>query len=503
MATTTTQDIDQFLAKKAGGNVIETHAARIYLLDGEAWKVKRHVKYDYLDFRDLEDRRRVLLRELELNKPIAPTLYRDVVAITEEPDEVLAIGGRGNPVEWMLRMARFPAEDELSAIAARGGLTGELSRSLGQVVHHLHDNCPQRAVDGTELIAEIIEEFTREFRTLAQAGAKVDATETLAQLRGSLAEVSDLLTQRSGRGFVRRCHGDLHLRNLVLLDGVPTPFDALEFDERLGTCDVLYDLAFLLMDVVQNDLPDAANAILNAYCDLDRDLHALRGLRALPLFGGVRATVRAMVSAELQMGRDTEARDFSESHRYLALTRSLLRTAEPQLIAIGGLSGTGKTTIARALAPHIGAAFGSLHIRSDIERKRLAGVDPLDPLPADTYTPEASKMTYQAVLDRTEACLKAGQSVIADAVFAKEDERRAMAQLASQAGVKFAGVWLEASHDKRVERVEGRMNDASDADRRVVDKQSAFSLGAIDWHVVSTQGDIATTLARVQACLQG
>lgn len=225
--------------------MIETHAARIYLLDTEAWKVKRAVKYDYLDFREPEDRRKVLERELELNRKTAPTLYRDIVAVTEEADGRLALDGAGRPVEWVLRMVRFPAENELSAIAQASGLSGDLARVLGQVVHRLHDGCPGRIADGAELIGEILDEFEREFAALARAGAQVDAAAMLAAIRGALQGVADLLSERSRQGFVCRCHGDLHLRNIVVLDGVPTPFDALEFDERLGTCDVLYDLMTL------------------------------------------------------------------------------------------------------------------------------------------------------------------------------------------------------------------------------------------------------------------
>lgn len=494
----TSDEVHRFLCQHSEGRVIETHAARIYLLETEAWKVKRAVKYDYLDFRELSDRRQVLLRELALNKKTAPTLYKDVIPITKEASGDLAVDGAGEPVEWVLRMVRFPAENELSVIADTDGIGEDLSRRLGQVAYHLHEDCPHRTADGAELIGEILDEFGREFRSLSNAGADVGTAPILLSMRRELGAVSRLLVERSEVGFVRRCHGDIHLRNIVLLDGVPTPFDALEFDERLGTCDILYDLAFLLMDVIQCEQRHAANGILNAYCDLENSREALRGLRALLLFGAVRATVRAMVSTEKEVRQESQKRDFSEAKRYLKLAQSMLEPTVPWLIAVGGLSGTGKTTIARDLAPTIGGTFGAIHVRSDIERKRLAGVDPLEKLPKSAYVPQAKEETYLAMLARAEACLKAGQTVIVDAVFSKDSHRQMIEALASKLGCEFDGIWLEASLDDRLSRVAQRQNDASDADMAVVSQQRD-SREALKWTVVSTEGTIEETLARVEA----
>jgi predicted kinase len=293
----------------------------------------------------------------------------------------------------------------------------------------------------------------------------------------------------------------LHLRNIVLLDGVPTPFDALEFDERLGTCDVLYDLAFLLMDVLQCGQQDAASRILNAYCDLEDSLDALEGLQTLPLFGATRATVRAMVSTEKEAGLPSQDRDFWDAQRYLKLAQSMLEPMAPQLIAIGGLSGTGKTTIARGLAPSVAGAFGGIHLRSDIERKRRAGADPLETLPERAYTPQANEATYQALLSRAKACLKAGQTVVVDAVFSKASQRQMIEALASKQGCRFTGIWLDAPLEDRVCRVAQRQNDASDADAAVVARQGRVSLDNVNWAVVSTLGSLEDTRARVGAQL--
>lgn len=497
--TCMSDDVHRFLCERAEGRMIETHAARIYLLETEAWKVKRAVKYDYLDFRELSVRHKVLLRELDLNRKTAPTLYKDVIAITKEASGDLAVDGAGAPVEWVLRMARFPAENELSVIAETDGIGDDLSRRLGQVAYNLHEDCPVRTADGAELIGDILDEFEREFRSLSNAGADIGAAPILLRMRRALDVVSHLLSERSKMGFVRRCHGDLHLRNIVLLEGIPTPFDALEFDERLGTCDILYDLAFLLMDVLQCGQSHAANGILNAYCDLENSLEALRGLRALPLFGAVRATVRAMVSTQREVGKLGQERDFSEAKRYLKLAQSMLEPAVPRLIAVGGLSGTGKTTIARALAPKIGGAFGGIHVRSDLERKRLAGVDPLETLPASAYGPQANEKTYHAMRARAEACLKAGQTVIVDAVFSKDTQRHMMEASALKSDCAFMGIWLEASLEDRLSRVAQRQNDASDADVAVVLQQGPVSKDALKWAVVSTKGTFEETLARVEA----
>ncbi|MGB8621371.1 MAG: phosphotransferase, partial [Paracoccaceae bacterium] len=285
---------------------VETHGAHVFLAGDEALKLKRAVRYDYLDFSTAEKREAMLRRELALNRPAAPEIYRDVLPVTRESDGRLALDGTGAPVDWVLRMWRFPAEDELSAIAARGALDDSLAEALGRAVAAYHGRAEPRVDDGEELIAEILEELRDAFDGMADLlGA--DRTRAFATMAAAqLDALAPLMTARTRAGHVRRGHSDLHLGNLVLIDGRPVPFDALEFDERLGTCDVLYDLAFLLMDLCHRGLPRAANIVLAGYLFADGGAQD-NGMAAMPLFMAVRAAIRSMVAVQTGRARGDPA----------------------------------------------------------------------------------------------------------------------------------------------------------------------------------------------------
>jgi len=293
---------------------------------------------------------------------------------------------------------------------------------------------------------------------------------------------------RGRDGFVRHCHGDLHLRNIVLLDGKPTPFDALEFDLELATIDVYYDLAFLLMDMEHRALRSSANRLLNRYAAITNDLE---GLRALPLYMSVRAAIRAKVTLiAADTAEDTAVRHtaLKEADAYLDLANSYLPPPKPRLIGIGGQSGTGKSTVARALAPHIGPAPGALAFRSDVFRKTLNRVEESTRLPAAAYTPQASLQVYEALMAAAQRTLAAGYSAIVDAVFSHQRERAALEALAADRGVQFVGLWLDAPLDVRLKRIGGRINDASDADLAVAEAQERLPLGDIDWSIIDASG---------------
>jgi len=266
---------------------------------------------------------------------------------------------------------------------------------------------------------------------------------------------------------VRRCHGDLHLRNICLLDGKPTLFDCLEFSDALASIDVLYDLAFLLMDLEHRGLTDFANLVLNRYLDLtDED----DGLPAMPLFLSLRAAIRAHVTATAmdQAAHAESTLDMAaEARRYLDLAAQLLRPRPRRLVAIGGLSGSGKSTLAAALAPGIGARV----LRSDVIRKHLFGVAPETRLPASAYAPEVSHRVYETLGEKAAAALAAGYSVIIDAVSLKPEERRSFAPVAEAAAVPFWGLWLAAPASTMEARLRARRHDASDASPEVLTQQ--------------------------------
>jgi len=302
------------------------------------------------------------------------------------------------------------------------------------------------------------------------------------------------LDARAKQGQVRHCHGDLHLRNIVLIDGIPMLFDAIEFDQDLAEIDVLYDLAFLLMDLDHRDLRPLANVVLNRYLDLMDDT---AGIAFLPLFISVRAAVRAHVSGAVAMTQasgDERESLMAEAQTYLATARANLNPPAPALVAIGGLSGSGKSLLARELAPAFGAMPGSRIVRSDVLRKQLAGVLILDKLGPEGYTAEMTQKTYDRVYRECEAALQAGQWVIADAVFAKPEQRAAIEQVARHQNVPFYGLWLEAPEPVLKTRVDARRLDASDADRTIVEQQMNYDLGEISWRRIDSGQSLAKTV---------
>jgi hypothetical protein len=295
----------------------------------------------------------------------------------------------------------------------------------------------------------------------------------------------ELVARRVVAGAVRRCHGDLHLRNIVLIDGWPVPFDAIEFSERIANIDVLYDLSFTLMDLCERMLRPLANRLLNEWlwriAELTGAPHE-EALALLPMFLSRRASIRAFVDAQAAA---VSGADASRARDYQKIALSFLRPVPPRLVAIGGLSGSGKTTLALRMAPEIGRAPGAVVVRSDVERKRRAGVALEDRMPAGSYTSESSATVYAAFLTRAERVLRAGHSVVLDAVFAHPDERAAAEALADKVGVPFEGIWLDVPKEVAQARVAARKVDASDATPAVVERQFGYDLGEIRWRRLS------------------
>jgi hypothetical protein len=329
-----------------------------------------------------------------------------------------------------------------------------------------------------------------------------DVDKLHARSRGQLLLVSDLLDARRASGKVRRCHGDLHLRNICVLDGKPVLFDCLEFSKDLAVIDVLYDIAFLSMDLEYRGLRNLANLAANRYFDMSTEED---GLAALPLFLSLRAAIRAHVTATTIsdcVGGTGEFDDrISEARRYFDLARAVLLSQPPQLVAIGGLSGSGKSTMAVKLAPLLGTRPGARILRSDVIRKRLCGVSPETPLPALAYSPEMSRRVYETVRRKAAAALRAGYCVIIDAVALAEDERRSFAAVAAEIGIPFSGIWLSASPEAMAAGLGARRNDASDASPEVLQQQLKCDPGPIVWVRVEVGGDRDTAFAAVRRAL--
>ena len=504
------QEVIAFLRRPAcygldGGmvEVVETHCSVVFLAGDRAYKLKRAVKYPYLDFSTSERRRVACEAELALNRRTAPELYLEVRAIGRRPDGTVGWDREGAPFDWVVVMQRFDQHRLLDHIAETGELSAPLMLALTAHIAEFHANAvPCPAHGGGAEMAELAETnigILRDCRSAGFAAAQID--ELHERIRAGLAHAGPRLDQRRAQGKVRRCHGDLHLRNICVVEGRPVMFDCIEFSEAIASVDVLYDLAFLLMDLDHRGHRDLANLALNRYLDLTAEDD---GLTALPAFLALRAVIRAHVTAtaaERGWGSGDRAAAFASARRYLDGAEALLRPAPARLIAIGGLSGSGKSSLALRLAPEIGVAPGARVLRSDVLRKRRFGVMPEEPLQAEAYRPEVTAFVYRELCERAAMALNAGYSAVIDAVALREEERRGFADVAAAAGVPFIGLWLDAPAAAMRTRIGARTGDASDASAEVLDQQLQLDPGALDWQRIDASGGLKQTLGAARFAL--
>lgn len=498
-------DVVAFLRERlrdAGGEprLVSTHASLVLLGATRVFKLKRAVRYAFLDFSTPQRRLDLCRREVELNRRTAPQLYLGAHAITREQDGSLAFDGPGALVDAVVEMRRFSDADLLDQRAQRGDLPPAMMTRLARSIAAFHAAAlPDTTRGGAAAMARVVDGADAELRATGLL-APPEADALAAALRAALTRAAPLLDARRDAGKLRRCHGDLTLRNICVLDGEATPFDCLEFDETLATVDVLYDLAFLLMDLWRRGRRDAANLVFNRYLDAADETD---GLSLLPFFMATRAAVRAHIAArQASEAHGAEARTLrAEARAHVDLAAALLAPAPAMLVAVGGFSGSGKSTLAAALAPDLGAPPGARVLSSDRLRKAMHGVAAETRLPADAYAPEISRAVYAAQREQAAATLKTGVAVVADAVFDRADAREAIAQVARDAAVAFRGLWLDAPLDALAGRVEARKGDASDATVAVLRAQAQAGAGAVDWTRLDATGDRAATLRAARAAL--
>src|SRR5690242_7621846 len=374
---------------------IDTHAASVFLAGDRAIKIKRAVRFPFLDYSTLEKRKAACETEIAVNRAYAPAIYRWVTPITQGPDGNFIIGGKGDPVEWAVEMRRFDYNQTLDHLADAHAIDETLADALGRAVAAAHRLAPTvRNAHFSDSLAGIIAQNESELASEPDLFSLQELRALAGATRDAFERVKTFLTVREQAGLVRRCHGDLHLGNIVLIDGKPVLFDAIEFDERLATVDVFYDLAFLLMDLVERGLDLAASIVFNRYLLETRRIHDLDVLAALPLFMSVRAAIRAKVTAARRRQSEPLAEALHIAREYAVLAQKLIAPAKPGLVAIGGLSGTGKSLLARALAPAITPLPGAVVLRSDIERKTLFGAAETARLPKAAYTADATAKVY-------------------------------------------------------------------------------------------------------------
>ncbi|MGA0532655.1 AAA family ATPase [Hansschlegelia sp. KR7-227] len=484
----------------AQAELIETHISLVFLSGPRAIKLKRAVRLDYVDFSTPERRLAACERELALNRRTAPALYRAVHRITRRADGGLTLNGDGPLVDAVVEMVRFDQDGLLERLALRNELTKPMLTRLANRIAAFHasaeiDPSPQGALR----MATVLEGNERAF-----AATAVFPPEAAARLAGAfrarLEALSPLLDLRARAGKVRRCHGDLHLRNICLVDGEPTLFDCLEFDETLATTDVLYDVAFLLMDLWRRGRRAEANLVFNRYLDASDEED---GLPLVAFLMAVRAAVRAHVAAAQGVGGgDAAPASLQEAHAYFGLAQALLEPVPARLVAVGGLSGSGKSTVAAALAPDLGPAPGARILATDRIRKQLFGVSAETRLPQAAYRPDVSRRVYAQLGLRAERILRLGHAVVADAVFDRPDERSRIADAAAGAGTAFTGVWLDADPDLLMGRVRARTGDVSDATADVVAQQLTRSIGTITWTRARAAAGADAVCSRVLSAIE-
>lgn len=500
-------DVLSFLADPAthGGQSvkrIDTHAASVFLAGDHALKIKRAVRFPFLDYSTLDKRKAACDAELAVNSPYAPEIYRRVVAITRRPNGALAIGGDGPPVEWAVEMRRFDEQRTLDH------LTGEIDEALADALGYAVAAAHARAqpVDAEPWIAAIntyIDDHAEAFRKYPDIFDRAEINSFAHAEQAAYERIVSLLRARARRGLVRRIHGDLHLGNIALIDGKPVLFDAIEFSDIIASGDVLYDLAFLLMDLCERGLTRAANIVFNRYLTETHKAEDLDGLAALPFFLAMRAAIRTVVTlARMERATSADRTGIAASARtYFDFARHAIDPPKTAFIAVGGLSGAGKTRLARAIAPLIGPMPGAVIVRSDVERKALFGAGETQKLPEQAYTAAVNERVYTLLAEKARRVLAARHAVIVDAVFAQAAERAALAAASKAAGVPLQGLFLTTELQTRLERVGVRQRDASDATQDVARTQENDDLGALDWRQIDASGTPAETAARARAAL--
>jgi len=453
----------------------ETHISWIVLTGSFAYKIKKAVKFDFIDTLSLERRRTLCDEELRLNRRLAPELYVGVVAITRNSGRLLA-GGEGAAIEYAVRMRQFAASDELPALLAGQHVAVGQIEELGESLAHFHLNAavatPAQAPEKTQRMYEFV------FGNLAQLLAhwQGEHSMTLKRLIDGTHDTARALEHafeaRERSGFVRECHGDLHAANIVQLRGRLVPFDCIEFDPRLRWIDVMSDVAFLIMDLTGHDRSDLALALLNRYLEVTGDYE---GVHLLPFYAAYRALVRAKVdvlAAEEVPARAPEFRD--RMQRRIRSALSWMAPRQPLLILMHGVSGSGKSWLSGQLVPELRA----IRIRSDVERKRLAGILPTQSAAErhgeGIYSPQFSHRTYARLADGAESCLRAGFNVIVDAAFLDATDRELCRALARRGGFRCLIISCQADRGVLAERLARRASgrdDPSDATLPVLDQQ--------------------------------
>lgn len=451
-------------------DVIETHASWVLLAGAFAYKIKKPVTLPFLDYGSVARREMYCHAELSLNQRLAPDLYLDVLPIGGTPDQPLF--GALPAIEWAVRMKRFDENGRLDRVASRGGLKpahlSQLAATLcafqaGAAIADPRFGAPD------QVLAAARENFT-ELRQLLPQPMQTEVEQLARWTEEEFARRRETMDERRASGRVRECHGDLHLGNLVLIGGEITPFDCIEFNEEFRWIDVASEMAFLWVDLLDHGQPGLAAWLLSAWLEIGGDFQALQVFR-------FHAVYRAMVRAKVAALSCKPGAGLDGAREYLELAWRIAVPPAPTLLITCGVSGSGKTTASSArLLDFSSTASGCIvRLRSDIERKRLFGLDALQASGSGPgggiYTAEATLRTYERLLQLARQTLLAGWPVIVDAAFLRRAERQSFHALADELGVGFGILHTDAPVEELRRRIRSRSGDASEATVAVLDKQ--------------------------------
>ncbi|MDR3326427.1 MAG: AAA family ATPase [Rhodospirillaceae bacterium] len=481
---------------------IDTHISSIFLVDDRAYKLKRAVFLPFLDFTTLEQRRIACERELVINQRVAPEIYLGLISVTRKNDGNLEFDGHGKILDWLIVMKQFKQDNLFNKLADNWKLSINDVCLLADVIADFHRSSELQTTYGGEIaIRSVIDGNAVSLAKFVPfLFDPIQVERVIEQSKTWLINIASELEKRRVLGFVRKSHGDLHLGNICLFNGKPTLFDAIEFNEDFACIDVFYDLAFLIMDFEMKGLFNFASIVFNRYLERTGDLEAVS---VLPLFLSLRACIRAHILAETAtVTTNQNYQNYNNAKSYLAKSLTYLTPSPPCLLAIGGLSGSGKSTLASNLAPFLGASPGAVLLRSDVLRKRLAGIDSKEHLSEAGYTIEMTKRTYNSIYEHAEQILKRGHSVIVDAVFFKQYQRDDIEAVARRVDIPFEGIWLFSTSEILHSRIKERFNDVSDATVSTLEQQLISQLEQVNWKYQDTSNGIKETFMSVRKSLK-
>ncbi len=455
---------------------IETHISDVLLTGAYAYKLKKPLDLGFLDFSTLEKRRWCCEEELRLNRRLAPELYLEVVPISGRPAHP-RICGDGEPFEYAVRMQQFDQAGMLEHVLARGELTGAHADEIADLVAGFHATLPPAAPNSgygnsESIVGPALQNFDQLLPLIENERDRAVLDRLRQWTQAQHASLASAFEQRRREGFVRECHGDLHLGNMVLIDGRVRIFDCIEFSPLLRWIDVINETAFLVMDLIQRRRPDLAFRFLNRYLEITGDYAGVRLLRYYMVYRAlVRAKVAAMRAAQDDVERAAIPALRAKCSAHLALAEQLIDAARPALAILHGLSGSGKTSVSQVVLESAGA----IRIRSDIERKRLHGLSGNarsgSGVGQGIYTDAVGAATYDRLAELASRVLEDQFPVLVDATFLERAQRERFRLLAGKLGVPFAILHIEASELELRRRVAQRTDDASEATGAVLDRQ--------------------------------